>query len=102
MVVQGFGRPEEQPFGGGEGAEEGEEGVVGGVDGQVVVVAGEGEKGVGGQDADEEWGEGIDTILKEGFQVFRGEIVGPEFVVRAELQVAVAVELDQDAGELAG
>ena len=99
-ILRSLRTPDEQPFGGGEGAEQGEEVFVGSVEGQVVVVAGEGEQRFGRMDLDEERGVGIDTFLKEGLQVFRGEISGPSLMVRADPEVAVAVELDQDAGEL--
>ena len=65
-----------------------------------MVVAGEGEEGVGGGDTDEKRGVVVDTCLEEGLEVLRGESVGPLFLVRTDQKVAVAVELDQDAGEL--
>ena len=75
--------------------------LVGSVEGQVVVVAGEGEEGVGGEDADEKRGVGVDTCLEAGMEVLRREVGGPLFFVRADQEVAVAVEFDHDAGELA-
>ena len=93
--------------GGGEGAEEGKELLVGVVEGEVVVVAGEGEEGVGGDaegvgglDADEKRGVGVGAGVEEGREVVGGEGAGPCFVVRAEQEGAVAVELEKDAGEL--
>ena len=93
-------RPDEQAFGRSEQTDQVQQLRIRLVEGKVVLVAGIGEKCVRGIDTDIKRVVGGPGLPKEPFQILRCEIPAERFAVLAYLELAVAVDLVQEVGEL--
>lgn len=70
------------------------------VNGHVMVIAAEGHERIVGSDEDGKRGVGSCALFETACQVLGGSVQDPGFAVRAHLQVIIAVQPDEDPGEL--